>query len=56
MVKTVKKFGYNNLTEIILKIKNQELHSQKVEIEKELNTWRGTEEQIDDMCLLGIRF
>ena len=47
MVGKMKKF--------ILSICNQKMSDQYVSIEKEFKSWMGENEQVDDVCILGIK-
>jgi len=51
-----KKFKASSLKELILGIQNQPMNEQHDVLEKSLNNWRGSLEQIDDVCLIGVRF
>jgi serine phosphatase RsbU (regulator of sigma subunit)/Tfp pilus assembly protein PilF len=50
-----KKFKYKQLEELILK--NTSLHpeKQKLELENVFEKWKGELEQVDDVCVIGIR-
>ena len=50
-----KKFKYSNLQQLLLKIHFSETISQYNVLENEFNTWKGDLEQIDDVCIIGIR-
>lgn len=50
-----KKFKYRNLAEFILKISGEELFYQKELLDKKFIEWRGDLEQIDDVCVIGMR-
>lgn len=50
-----KKFKYKQLQELLLSICNQPLQSQKYMLEKSIDDWRGTLEQVDDILIVGIR-
>lgn len=51
-----KKFKSANFKRLLLKIQNEPMDRQKEIIEIEFEKWRGKIEQIDDVCVIGIRF
>lgn len=50
-----KKFTSKRLKELLETIKHQSMEDQKMLLIKELETWRGQNESIDDACVLGVR-
>ncbi|MEO6304315.1 MAG: SpoIIE family protein phosphatase [Bacteroidia bacterium] len=50
-----KKFMYKRLEELLMKHSSQSMSILKNELEIAHNDWRGDLEQIDDVCLIGIR-
>lgn len=50
-----KKFKYKKLKELLLVISNDPMEAQKNKINSVITSWMGKLEQVDDMCLLGIR-
>jgi len=50
-----KKFKRSNLNSFLTKISIESMEAQKVLIEKEFNSWQGDLEQIDDVCVMGVR-
>ena len=50
-----KKLGYKNFREKLLEVSSLKKNEQKVELEKYFNQWQGAEEQVDDVCIVGIR-
>ncbi len=50
-----KKFMYKRLEELLAKHSSQNMNAIKHELEKALRDWQGDLEQIDDVCLMGIR-
>ena len=36
-------------------IPDQDMPSQWASFDKEFNAWKGTQEQIDDVCVMGVR-
>jgi len=51
-----KKYTSRRLKSLLESIKDQPMDEQKVHIQQELETWRGENEPIDDVCMLGVRF
>jgi serine phosphatase RsbU (regulator of sigma subunit) len=50
-----KKFKYKKLDELLSANLNKPLSEQGVELEKEFNKWKGSLEQVDDVCVIGIK-
>lgn len=50
-----KKFKAANLKSLLLSIQGKDMNSQKDIINNEFENWRGELEQIDDVCLIGIK-
>jgi serine phosphatase RsbU (regulator of sigma subunit) len=50
-----KKFKASNLKELIVSIKSETMANQKNLIDEAFETWRGKLEQIDDVCIIGVR-
>ncbi len=50
-----KKFKYKQLNEQLLSINKESAYSQKEKIKQTFEEWRGDLEQVDDVCLVGIR-
>jgi serine phosphatase RsbU (regulator of sigma subunit)/Flp pilus assembly protein TadD len=50
-----KKFMYKPFKELLLSIQNLSMDEQKNRLEKQFNDWKGTNEQIDDVCIIGVR-
>lgn len=50
-----KKFGHRRLRELLLTMSNKPCHDQKKILEKTFEHWRGTLEQIDDVCFIGVK-
>jgi hypothetical protein len=43
------------MKKFILSIQNQSMHEQLSSFEKEFNSWKGSQDQIDDVCVIGVR-
>ncbi len=50
-----KKYGYPELRKLLLKINEEEIPQQYLSIKKEYISWKGNLEQIDDVCIIGVR-
>lgn len=50
-----KKFKYTQMKELLLSINNEPLITQEKAIYKSFTNWKGNLEQVDDVCLIGIR-
>jgi serine phosphatase RsbU (regulator of sigma subunit) len=50
-----KKIKNKLLKELLFKNSDQPPHQQKEILEKEFNSWKGTYEQVDDVCIIGVR-
>jgi tetratricopeptide (TPR) repeat protein len=50
-----KKFMYKQLNELLLANHSKNINEQKTELENAFNNWKGNLEQIDDVCVIGIR-
>ncbi|MES2761788.1 MAG: SpoIIE family protein phosphatase [Bacteroidota bacterium] len=50
-----KKFMYKNLKELLASIAHLPMDEQKETLKSSFNNWKGTLEQVDDVCLIGIR-
>lgn len=50
-----KKFKYKPLNQLLLSNNNQPLCKQKEIIESEFKKWKGNLEQVDDVCVIGIK-
>lgn len=51
-----KKFKYKQLEELFRTISSDSLNKQREELETTFINWQGNLEQIDDVCIIGIRF
>jgi serine phosphatase RsbU (regulator of sigma subunit) len=50
-----KKFKYKQLEELFLKIAQKPMKEQKEELDSVFQNWRGNLEQVDDVCIIGVR-
>ncbi len=50
-----KKFMYKPLKELILSLANKNLDEIKNTIEQNFMDWKGNHEQVDDVCIIGVR-
>ncbi len=50
-----KKFKAANLKKVLIEIQGMEMTDQKTYLSKLFDDWKGSMEQIDDVCLIGMR-
>jgi serine phosphatase RsbU (regulator of sigma subunit) len=50
-----KKFKYKPFKKLLLDIKDQPMSKQKTKLETTLNNWQADNEQVDDICVVGLR-
>jgi serine phosphatase RsbU (regulator of sigma subunit) len=50
-----KKFKASQLKELLLSIQQQNMEQQKEVLNQTFEKWKGTLEQIDDVCIIGVR-
>ena len=50
-----KKFKYKTLKNLLVQIADKPVDEQKVILDQTFNQWKGTIEQVDDVCISGIR-
>jgi ligand-binding sensor domain-containing protein/serine phosphatase RsbU (regulator of sigma subunit) len=50
-----KKFMIKNLKNLFLSISNLSMKEQEQKLNDEFTTWKGENEQVDDVCIIGIR-
>ncbi|MBA3666039.1 MAG: SpoIIE family protein phosphatase [Bacteroidetes bacterium] len=50
-----KKFKYKKLEELTLALQNLPLAEQKASLDKTFEDWRGNLEQLDDVCMVGVK-
>lgn len=51
-----KKFKYSSFKELLLSIQTMPMREQKELINQQFEDWRGELEQVDDVCVIGVRF
>ena len=50
-----KKFKYSRLKQLLAEIHYEHLDYQKELLDKTIENWKGDLEQVDDICILGIK-
>lgn len=50
-----KKFKYKQLNELLIESSSFDLNNQAEQLNKKFITWKGNLEQVDDVCIIGIR-
>ncbi len=50
-----KKFKYRQLADLLLSISPHSMEEQRIKLEQVFEEWRGDNEQVDDVCVIGIR-
>jgi len=50
-----KKFKQSQLRDLLVSIGNKPLHDQRAALDKTFTDWQGKMDQIDDVCIIGIR-
>lgn len=50
-----KKYKYSKLKEFLISISAFSMQEQKLRLEQEFTQWKGDLEQIDDVCIMGVR-
>lgn len=50
-----KKFKYSQLKELLVSISDKPMHVQQQVLEKTFESWKGNLEQVDDVCVIGVR-
>ncbi len=50
-----KKFMYKKLKELLISLVNLPMQDQKNSLKDALNKWKGDQEQVDDVCIIGIK-
>lgn len=51
-----KKFKYKALNELLLKHSTLPMKEQRIKLELEFENWKGDLEQIDDICIIGLKY
>ena len=51
----VKKFNRNRFRNLLLSIQGMSSSKQRKELELQFDTWKGVQEQVDDVCVIGIK-
>ncbi len=51
-----KKFNRKRLKELLLRMRERPMDVQREELERTFERWKGLREQVDDVCILGLRF
>ena len=50
-----KKYKYKQLNELLLSLKELPLYAQKDRLESEFRNWKGSQDQVDDVLVIGIK-
>ena len=50
-----KKFKARAFRELLLSIQDKQMEEQRLIIDKAFEDWKGSLEQIDDVCVIGVR-
>ncbi|MDO8998713.1 MAG: tetratricopeptide repeat protein [Bacteroidota bacterium] len=50
-----KKFNYKKLNELLVSVSQEKMAEQKVILDSFFKEWKGNLEQVDDVCMIGIR-
>ena len=50
-----KKYMKGKMKKFVLSLQNQSMQEQLVSFEKEFNSWKGNRDQIDDVCVMGVK-
>lgn len=51
----VKKFNRNRFKNLLLSLNEMPMSKQKKELELSFDNWKGNQEQVDDVCVIGIK-
>jgi len=51
-----KKFKHKQLIELLKENRNKTVYDQRLNLESTIQNWMGNLEQVDDICVLGIKF
>lgn len=50
-----KKYKYNQMKELLLSLQNKSMSEQAKSINASFNNWKGSLEQVDDVCIIGVK-
>ena len=50
-----KKYMKGKMKKFVLSLQNQSMQEQLVSFDKEFNSWKGNRDQIDDVCVMGVK-
>ncbi|MBD3638816.1 MAG: SpoIIE family protein phosphatase, partial [Crocinitomicaceae bacterium] len=50
-----KKFKAKNFKELLVSVQGESMKDQKIKIDSAFEEWRGSLEQLDDVCVIGVR-
>ena len=50
-----KKYKYKPFKKLLLSISNTSMQEQSNLLIEDFNAWKGAEEQVDDVCIVGVR-
>ena len=50
-----KKFKYKTLKTLLLELKGANMETQRKTLDEKFEEWRGNMEQVDDVCIIGVR-
>ncbi len=50
-----KKFKYKSLKDLMIETKTMSMQEAKIKMDEVFNSWKGELEQIDDVCIMGVR-
>ena len=50
-----KKYMKGKMKKFVLSIQDKSMQEQLASLEKEFNSWKGIHDQIDDVCVMGVR-
>ena len=51
-----KKFKYKQLKDLLVSVHDQPMEIQKIKLAQTFDSWKGNLEQVDDVCVIGLRF
>ena len=51
-----KKYMYKKFKKFLISIAHLDVYTQNIELEAEFDRWKGTYEQVDDICIIGVKF